>query len=308
MAAKRSSGSRASQAQTWLRSAWAFVNGPGRPLVAILLAAAILLGFWYVVWHVLGFGAKTVNAEEYFLTEDDLEITPTPAWIHTDLRSAAFRLACPDQKSRSILDDQLVERVRAVFTLEPWVAKVRSVQKSHPPKLKVDLEYRRPACMVEVPGGLFPVDSQGILLPHAPHDFSPLEANAYPRLAGIDTLPSGAVGTRWGDPRVVGGAEIAAVLIDQWQKLQLQLIRPLPRSDAAPSDITAYCLFTNGGTRILWGLPPGVPSSAEPPAAEKINRLKTYAESHGSLDGQRFPHEIDLRDLRAIRVMAVQGN
>ena len=122
------------------------------------------------------------------------------------------------------MDDDLTERVTAAFLRQPWVAKVRNVAKQYPAKVKVDLTYRRPVCMVKLGDQLFPIDAEAVFLP--PEDFSPVEKAKYPRLEGVDRGPMGGVGRRWGDSRVAGGAEIAAALLPIWEKLNLQSIVP----------------------------------------------------------------------------------
>ena len=130
----------------------------------------------------------------YRVTADDVEITPLPPWIHSDVRGEAIR-GITLRGSMSVMDDKLTQRIADAFGLHPWVAKVVGVRKFHPSRVKVDLEYRRPVLMVEVPVpggvGLLPVDVQGAWLPSG--DFSPIEANGYPRLAGITSSPVG----RW---------------------------------------------------------------------------------------------------------------
>jgi hypothetical protein len=272
-----------------------FCLGPGRPLTILVLVLGSLYGAWYGVWYGMGVGQKVMNSPEYRLALDGLEITPPPAWIKRDVRREAYdhaRLGDP----LLILDDRLLERLRNVFSLHPWVAKVRKIQKFAPARVQVELDYRRPVCMVEVPGGLYPVDAQGTWLPS---DFTPIEATQYPRLSGIDTAPIGSVGTRWGDARVVGGAEIADALSSDWLQLQLTLIRPQP----SPSpDQCTFDLYTRGGTRILWGRAPGMSPAGEIPAAEKVARLRRHFEEHNTLDSAHGPQEIDVRAPQGLQV------
>jgi hypothetical protein len=261
----------------------------------VVLVLGSLYGAWYGVWYGMGVGTKMTASSDYRLALAGLEITPPPAWIKRDVRKEAYdhaRLGDP----LLILDDRLIERLRNVFSLHPWVAKVGKIQIFASARVKVDLEYRRPVCMVEVPGGLYPVDVLGIWLPS---DFTPIEATQYPRLSGIDTAPMGSVGTRWGDARVVGGAEIADALGAPWAQLQLALIRPSP----APSpDQCSFDLYTRGGTRILWGRAPGMSPAGEVPAAEKVARLLHYLEEHNTLDGTHGPQEIDVRAPQGLQV------
>ena len=256
----------------------------------VLAAIGLGLGSWgaYTVWqHVREYVAAH---DEYRLTADDIEITPPPPWVRGDVRAQVLHdaglVAGPDG-GMSILDDQLVERLHQAFSLHPWVERVARVSKRHPAHVDVELVYRRPAAMVEVPGaeagGLYPVDADGVLLPS--NDFSPVEALAYPRLAGVESSPLGPVGTRWGDPVVAGGARIAAVLQPQWATLNLWAIRWV--KPTAGSDLSApavYDLAAAGGNVIHWGAAPGSEPPAEPSAEKKLTRLQTIAARNGTLD------------------------
>jgi hypothetical protein len=276
-------------------SVWAaFVGRLVRgPVGATVFMAGLLVGGWYLTWHVVGAGV--LHSDRYLLRLESLEITPLPEWIHTDLRGEVFR-SLAFEEPLSIMDDHLAKRIADGFALHPWVAKVRKVTKLHPARVKVDLEYRRPVCMVEVPGGLLPVDAESAWL--RSEDFSPIEASQYPRLTGLDSMPVGSVGTKWGDGRVVGGAEVAAALLPVWAELQLARIVPSGRPQAGPH--YSFDLYTRGGTRILWGLAPGADVTGDVPTAEKIERLRKYRAAHGTLDG---PHQLDLRSLRGLEIL-----
>jgi hypothetical protein len=170
---------------------------------------------------------------------------------------------------------------------------------------------------VEVPGGgVLPVDAEGVLLPTG--DFTSSEATRYPRLVRMDRLPTVAPGGHWGDARVVGAAEIAAVLGPAWNRLQLTRIEPLADDPAAGTVGGAgpvggdsrrrpmepvFALFTRadatrGGTRILWGYAPGASVAGEISAVEKVARLLQYHAQHDALDGpQGQRQELDVRTM-----------
>jgi hypothetical protein len=263
------------------------------PVGATLLLTAVLVGGWMIIWHF--FGESLLRSDRYVLRQENLEVTPLPPWIHTDVRGEVFRTIA-FEGPLTIMDDHLTRRIADGFALHPWVAKVRRVVKQYPARVKVELDYRRPVCMVEVPGGLYPADVEGVWL--RSEDFSPVEASQYPRLSGLGSMPVGSVGTPWGDGRVVDGAEIAAALLHVWGDLQLARIVP----SARPQSGTHYAfeLYTRGGTRILWGLAPGASLAGDVSAAEKIQRLRKFFDAHGTLDG---PHQLDLRSLRGIEVL-----
>ena len=104
----------------------------------------------------------------------------------------------------------------------------------------------------------------------------------------------------WGDPRVVGGAEIAAALAEVWQPWRLERIVPSPRAPAGTVEPT-YQLVTRGGTRILWGLAPDSKASGEISAAEKVARLRQYLADHATFEGRDGPQELDVRTLPAAK-------
>jgi len=258
-----------------------------------------LVGTWFVVWYGLGVREYFLASDEYVVRPEKVEITPLPRWIQTDIRSEVFRNASLDGRL-SIMDDDLAERILGAFSLHPWVAKVIRVRKRHPARLEVELVYRRPVCMVEVPGDLLPVDVRGVLLPRG--DFSPVEASRYPRLVSIKTVPAGAVGESWGDPRVVGGAEIAAALGEVWDELKLSRIVPSDPLATGVAEEPTYTLVTRGGTQILWGRAPSTNAPGELPAADKVARLKEYTAEHGTLEGQDGPQKLDVHQLPSRRV------
>jgi hypothetical protein len=277
-------------------------------LLGIALLAGVI-GGPYLAWRKLK--PRILSSPEYRVGREQVEITPAPAWIHTDIRKQVFddpSLAGP----LSLMDDKLTEQIAGAFSAHPWVAKVTRVTKRHPSStnptaVKVELVYRQPVCMVEVPGGVLAVDAEGVLLPS--EDFTSIEATRYPRLLGAEPRPAGPPGQRWADAKVVGGAEIAAALGPVWETMRLQRIVPLAASTAGVSDRgenqsdrrarePIFALFTRAGTRILWGYAPGANMLGEVSAAEKIARLRRYLAAHDTFDGpQGQPQQLDVRTL-----------
>jgi hypothetical protein len=271
-------------------------QGETRPLALALLILAMFGAFWYIAWQQVR--NEVLASPDYWLTLERVEITPLPPWIHSDIRAEVFRDASLDGPL-SILAPDLAERISKAFALHPWVAKVRRVQKSHPARVQVELVYRQPVCMVIAPGGPLPVDAEGVLLPR--DDFSPVEISRYPHLVNIGSMPVGPVGTRWGDPRVVGGAEIAAVVGPAWDELGLDRMVPSAAPESGSASEYLYELHTRGGTRILWGRAPGTDLPGEIRAEEKLARLKRYQTEHGTLEGPHGPQQLDVRSLRSMQ-------
>jgi len=286
-----------------LRRLTAWLIGPGRGVLLFALLLGVFGGGWYFVQHRLW--PRIAGSPEYRVGLEQVEITPPPSWIHADIRAEVFHAPALDGPL-SFLDDDLAERIHAAFGRHPWVARVRRVWKRHG-GVQVELEYRKPVCMVVLPGGLLPVVAEGVLV--ATEDFTPPEAARYPRVVGIDRLPAVPAGERWPDARVIGGAEIAAAFGDLWEPMRLRAIVPLPDDPAAlgktvenprvvrPSE-PFFRIDVHSGTRILWGYAPGAGALGEPPAAKKGAWLQQYLARHDSLDGpQGKPQVLDVHRL-----------
>ncbi len=256
----------------------------GRAFVAAILIGVALAAGAAALWSSLG--DAILADRRYRLDPHNIEITPSPPWIRGDLCQEVIRDASLDQ-DLSILDPDLTERIAKAFMLHPWVDRVVRVSKHHPARVRVELVYRRPVCMVKVRGGVLPVDASGIVLPSS--DFSPLEARTYPRLVGIQSAPIGPAGTHWGDALVTGGAEIAAALAGRWQRFQLDRIEPVEVGHGTLADTCKYELVTRSGRRIAWGAAPSAAASHELSAAEKVARMESLIRAHGSLDDAPQP-------------------
>ncbi len=299
-----------SSAPIWLRCLFSWLLGAGRPVLIVAVLAGLFGGGWYYVWKKIG--PRILGSPEYHISgPEQVEITPPPAWIHSDIRVEALRTLTRDGPL-SLLDADLTERISKAFAQCAWVAKVARVTKQHPGSqhpvsVTVEVEYRKPACMVEVRGGVLPVDAEGVLLPSVPGvDFTPNEASRYPHLAGAEREPAGGPGQRWGDAAVVGGAEIAAALVPVWDAMKLDRIIAMKAPAGGPGRHEPTFLLvtrgdtTRGGTRISWGYATGATNApGEVPTAEKVARLRQYWAAHDdSFDGpQGQRQELDVRTM-----------
>jgi len=257
-------------------------------VVAVALWMAGRAAWLYVRDHVTA-------GESYRLSVEDFHLTSNPNWIQTDVRTEAVRAAGLD-RGAMILDDGLAERVAKGFALHPWIARVDRVTKRHPASIDIEVTYRRPTAMVEVPEGLYPVDAAGIWLPTADFLKNPVEAQRnYPRLSGIVTEPQGPVGTYWGDPRVRGGAKIGAALVDQWVAWNLERITPAGDAPSADGRGQMYEVRTRDGAVIYWGHEPDAEAEGEPTVIEKIATMANFIKLRQSGGESTGPHELDLR-------------
>ncbi|GAB6165882.1 hypothetical protein JCM19992_18820 [Thermostilla marina] len=253
------------------------------------------------VWHTIyrKVEASLPQQSEYNITAEHVELTPLPSWIHHDIRREIFRNATLEPQL-SLLSDDLCAKMFEAARAHPWIAEVRHVEKRYPHQVVVDVAYRKPVCMVRVPGGVRPVDADGVVLPSI--DFTPIEAGHYPLLEGIHTTPAGPAGCAWGDPAVRAGARVAAILADDWQRLKLARILPLPSTTSAHASADVIVIETRDGSRILWGGASEDLAPGESPSQTKLARLRDYVRLHGTYSGPKGPQLLDLRPPSGIRV------
>ena len=252
----------------------------------LILMAAVLVGGSYVAikaWRELR--GHVAQAEPYVLTPDRIEITPPPDWIRADIKAEILRDGSLDRNA-SLLDGQLAQRIHTAAMLHPWVADA-TVRLSYPAQVTIEIKYRRPVAMVRVPGGLLPIDADGVVLPSS--DFSTADTAKYPCIAGIQGGPSGGQGIQWGDPTVYEAARIAEQLAADWSSMGLLEIVP-GGENGSPGE---YEVVAESGWKAIWGRPPGKEAQSELSSAEKLTRLKHYASSHGALESHG--EVVDLR-------------
>lgn len=271
---------RSTESSSGLSGAMRLVWARGPLLFTLGVAFCVLAFGTFWVWQAVG--KRVLESPQYQLDPRQISINAPPEWITTDdLRNEALRNASLD-RSMSIMDEQLTERIALAFAAHPWVARVDRVEKFHPAKVEVRLVYRTPVASVAVGADLWPVDSTGVHLPRENLSHSALLK--LPRIGGIEQRPAARSGNIWQDMRVRGAARIAEALADSWQELGLAEIAPY-NSTAAQRQPAMFKLVTRGGKQIDWGRQPLDDDPSEPTPTEKVKRLKSWVQQHGSLDG-----------------------
>jgi hypothetical protein len=162
-------------------------------IVAGLLAGLIALGQWSL--------EQIRRRDRYLVSFSDIDCTP-PAGMERiafldDVEYEAGRQASVP-KSLCLLDEDLGERLAAIFRMHPWVADV-VVELEPPKRVHVELIYRVPVLAVKLDGVLRAVDKEGVLLPKtAPTKDLP----EYPHKAKRPGKAWPPAGSPVGDPRV----------------------------------------------------------------------------------------------------------
>ncbi len=234
--------------------------------------------------------------DEYRLQASEIRFPAPPRWIPENLLDQVIgRGELP--KELSVLDESLAGKIAKAFEKHPWVMKPVKVRVSVPARVEVEFDYRKPVAMVEVSDGFYPVDDQGILLP--PRDFPPSELARYPKIVGLRSTPLGGIGSTWGDARVIGAAQIAIVLLPYWREWDLDSIEVPARTEAKQKyEDLEFVINAQGGSKIIWGRPPGHQHPLEITADQKIGKLKTYLSACESFDGD---WEININTLMEVR-------
>jgi hypothetical protein len=263
------------------RLAWKLAAGVAAPA-----AMCVLCG---LAWD--KHGEAMVASPEYAITAERIKTPSQPAWIHADVKAEAIRDGALDELST--LDREAALKIERAFAMHTWVARVKRVRKRYPARIDVDLEYRRPAAMVEVVGGLYPVDRFGVLLP--PANFAEVQVRDYLRASVGSSSPAGPVGTPWGDELVADAAAMASVCDAHWKGLGLYRIRAIDAEKArAAKQPACFALETKSGARVKWGRAPGKEAVGEPKAAAKIARLLAHAKQQGPLTSLAAGELLDL--------------
>jgi len=236
---------------------------------------------------------------EYRMPFTAIELSPEPSGaIPVDLVAQVQRQR-DFSETGSILDRTLAKRLAAEFRQHAWIESVREVRMTYPPRIVVEVTYRRPVALVSSKTGFYPIDPEGVLLP--PADFSPRDVERYPVVRNVRSVPAGPAGIAWGDPVVFASARLADTLFRDWPELQLEaIIAPKPmQADVNPADLT-FDLAAKGGSKIVWGRAPGSGHPGELTAVQKIGRLHKYLGEFGGFGEPRGPYEIDIRHWQEI--------
>ncbi len=279
------------------------LDGAAWIAVATFVFCLVLGVTTYKLWNL--YGDQIMNQRRYRLDAQSITVTPQPAWIRSNVKSTAITFG--QLENASLLENDLVLQVRQAFVVQPWVKRVILVNKRFPSSVEVDLEYRRPIAMVEVPPGMFeghdyvglvPVDDEGVLLPP---EITSEEAEKFPIIKGIDSPPVATEGNAWGDSRVASAAAIVSLLEDLWTPLQLYQIEVPPKQSTVAPVGEDYVLITKKRRQFKWGSAPGKEHSGEEPARDKVLRLRTFLQEQGPLDTFEGDDNSDLSSLIGLR-------
>ena len=238
----------------------------------------------------------------------EISVTPPPRWIPENLVAEILHRVDLDLPM-SLQNPNLSEQIAAAFVTHPWIRQVHRVTKSFPPRVHVDVTYRRPVAIVDGAGGYYAIDESGCVLPGS--DFSRSDIARYPIIENVSSVPQGGQGGAWGDSVVTGAAQLAALLTkpeesgsSRWEIWDLKAIQA-PSDAGSPDEGSGlqYLLRTAGGSIIIWGRSPETQHPGELSADRKLQRLSEYYEDFrddGGFDNAPYARVIDVRGWRGI--------
>ena len=276
---------RAREAARWLgehvRTGAAAVGLRGAMLVA--LAGAALWG--------LRAARERVGRMPRFRVYPTRFRAQAPEWCAADLAAVQF-----PHPSYSIFDPALTRDVAEAYAACPWVAAVARVEKCFPNTMRVELELRRPAAFVRLPAACHAIDAHAVHLPLAYRQWSH-QQRPLPLIFGVQSDPPGP-GTRWADRRVTAAASVlTALAADPMVLRQIQVIDVGNLEGDIDPLRSEVLLFTRRRVRINWGRPPDTRKFGEPPAVEKLARLRRFLAqplSRAANIDLRFPEDTAL--------------
>lgn len=254
-------------------------------LIGFLLVACLVFGLW--LWR--DYGQALTPELDHQLTARNIQVTPPPAWLQSNVKEEA--LVAGSLGGLTIRDPEVTVQLAQAFRLHPWVADVKYVGKKSRSLVLVELEYRRPAALVEVEGidqdgntypGLFAIDGNSVLLPQ--EGLPPRLLSKLPRISADKASPDGLPGTLWGDERIHDASKLIAMLTPVWQGLGLYRLTVRDALATSSRGKNLLALETRERSTVNWGHAPGSESLGEPLAPVKLQRLAAFIEQHGSLD------------------------
>ncbi len=142
-------------------AAWAAAT-PRRTAFAVGIPLG-MLAVWLALW---GMQKSLAGRPEYQIPLGSISWEPIPAWLSPRVASslAAAVSDAGRERSASVFDAGLAERVGKRLEAVPWVRRVSEVRKDGPGKLSIRVEWREPALVVQEKGA-FLLDREGCVLP-----------------------------------------------------------------------------------------------------------------------------------------------
>lgn len=272
-----------------------------RPVVLLLLAVSISLVV--LAPHVPAMLPDLKQLEEYQFDLDQMRVNAPNGWVPATLIDDV--LASSGLPNRvSLLEPNLSRDISLALENHPWVRKARLVRLTNEPALQALIEYRVPVAFVRTQQGYYPIDAEGVILPLG--DFTETDFSRLPWILNATEPANPQPGEKWELPAIEAAAEIAGILTPEgnmeryWKHFRLTgILLPAATNESLLPEEMTFELLTAGGSRVVWGRPPGH-DDLEPTPEQKLGRMEQYIERFGDFDSPDGPYRIDIRLFDAI--------
>ena len=252
------------------------------PLWFGVLLVLVVTVITYSVWRQVR--SRAMQSDEFRFSSASVHVTTTPLWVPASIVNDVVSEFQIGRTSReTLMDRDLLGELANAFSAYPWVESVTQVRASYPATVELKLVYRKPVCLVVLPTmtGGYAVDRHGVHLPNflsGSQGTDGIDVNRYIKVLGIDTMPAGNIGEKWGGGIVENAAALAGHLGAENSILRIVSIRAVTTGANSRNTKTEYHLATAFGTEILWG---EMPLRDNDPRKDHLLKL---VRQYGSLD------------------------
>ncbi len=257
-----------------------------RHLLTQVVRLVIILGVGVAAFAVWGsvkaawwsqLASLILEHPDYTITAEDLQLPEVPSWLRRDIRLDVWE-RMKERGLKSTLQPGVAQQIFTIVAEHPWVSEVHSVRLSFPRDVVIDLQYRRPVCLVA--GTAFAVDAQGVALPAS--DLQDANLPLY-LLFGIEAGSAVIPSRPWPDGRVIEAGQLAEFLgTTPFERGFVFIVSRVTYRPLEPDDIV-FTLRNREGKEIFWGRVPGREVHGEPPANLKRDRLLALLEKQSQI-------------------------
>jgi hypothetical protein len=219
---------------------------------------------------------------QYQISPATAEVVKAPSWLREDF---AKEVAYPGgwKHNFSLLESGISRKLAAIYARNPWVKKVKFVERDFSGKVRIGLVLRQPVGIVQKARVFYLVDIEGRRLPGMWLSRAAVGLDL-PLIINVEKNAPKA-GEIWPGKDVRHGAAVAHCLahfnIPIVKTSAIDLANVGGRFNPYQREIS---LITAKGTRILWGRSPLASSPGELTPATKIALLMGVLEGGRSLD------------------------
>lgn len=222
-----------------------------------------------------------------------LEVLHKPDWCSEPYFSEAIRTSMQLTGKVSLFDKGVVNQLLNKYQRNGWVAKVKSIEKQFPNKIKMQLELRRPVAVVEMKkwsnrSSYYLVDQDNVRLPGEYYTIPSIPITL-PVIVGVRSSPPLA-GEKWLDKGLSDALDVAGVLkkYQVYHKLDVAGIDITNIDGKINKKSTEIVIVTKNNVQIEWGRPIKTNKLFEISAEEKIKNLYRVLEISPQLHGIKY--------------------